>query len=90
MNNIKKLRDSNIELLRIISMIMIVVHHYEMFAGFTNSGNVSLNSYIEIALYSLGKLGVNIFVIISGYFLITSQFNTKKAVKLWMQIFFYS
>lgn len=90
MNNIKKTRDSNIELLRIISMIMIVVHHYEMYAGFTNSGNLSLNSYIEIVLYSFGKLGVNIFVIISGYFLINSRFNTKKLIKLWMQIFFYS
>ncbi len=46
MDNIKKTRDSNIELLRIVSMIMIVVHHYEMFAGFTNNGNLSLNSYI--------------------------------------------
>lgn len=90
MDNIKKTRDSNIELLRIVSMIMIVVHHYEMFAGFTNNGNLSLNSYIEIALYSLGKLGVNIFVIISGYFLINSRFNTKKVIKLWMQILFYS
>lgn len=90
MNNIKNTRDSNIELLRIVSMIMIVLHHYEMFAGFANSGNLSLNSYIEIALCSLGKLGVNIFVIISGYFLINSRFNTKKVIKLWLQIFFYS
>ena len=55
MNNIKKTRDSNIELLRIISMIMIVVHHYEMYAGFTNSGNLSLNSYMYMLLNLLSS-----------------------------------
>lgn len=88
--NIKEARDSNIELLRIVSMIMIIVHHFELFAGCSNIGNLSLNSYVEIMIYSLGKLGVNIFVIISGYFLINSQFNIKKVIKLWLQIFFYS
>lgn len=88
--NVKMNRESNIELLRIIAMIMIIVHHFELFAGNSNIGNLSLNSYIEIALFSFGKLGVNIFVIISGYFLINSKFSTKKIFKLWMQILFYS
>ena len=38
-----------------------------------------------------GKIGVNIFVLISGYFLVSSPaFKLKKVLKLWLQLFFYS
>ena len=38
-----------------------------------------------------GKLGVDVFVLISGYFLVSSKgVKTEKVLKLWLQIFFYS
>ena len=40
-----------------------------------------------------GKIGVDIFVLISGYFLITSNgkiFNFQRILKMWGQVFFYS
>ena len=87
-------RKSNIELLRIISMLMIVFHHFGVHGGFEWKAS---NITIQYLWYNLivigGKIGVDIFVLISGYFLITSQgeiFNLKKILKLWGQIIFYS
>ena len=37
-----------------------------------------------------GKLGVNLFVLISGYFLCTSKFSRKRLVRLELEVIFYS
>lgn len=39
MNEIKKVRDSNIEVLRIILMLIIVAHHYIVNSGVIDSAN---------------------------------------------------
>ena len=39
MNEIKKIRDSNIEALRIILMLIIVAHHYIVNSGVIDSVN---------------------------------------------------
>lgn len=84
-------RKSNIELLRIISMIMITLHHFSLYLGLYSNNSLGIQKNIlGVFLFSLGKIGVNIFVIIGGYFLINSTFNVKKIVKLWLEIFFYS
>lgn len=85
-------RQSNIELLRIIAMIIIVAHHFAYHGGFNFSGDaVTVNRlwvrFIEIG----GKIGVNIFVLISGYFLVSAkEIKTDKALKLWLEVFTYS
>ena len=87
-------RNSSIELLRIISMVMIMFHH------FAYHGNFEWN-YNEITIPHLwynfilmgGKVGVNIFVLISGFFLIENTerlFQPKKLLKFWGQVVFYS
>lgn len=90
MSNIKE-RQSNFELLRILSMVLIVAHHYAIHGGFQLDPNVmNINKIIYYILVYGGKLGVNLFVMISGYFLINSNFNAKKAVKLWIDVSFFS
>lgn len=37
-----------------------------------------------------GKIAVELFVIISGYFLISSKFKIRKLLKLWFEVFCYS
>lgn len=97
MKDIKSLenqRDSSIELLRIISMIMIVFHHFAVHGNFLypkNDFSISYFWYNFIGMW--GKVGVNLFVLISGYFLINSKapiFNLKRILKFWGQVFFYS
>ncbi len=88
----KPARQSNIELLRIVSMLLIIAHHFAVHSGFTFAADdFSLNSLFIKTLLIGGKLGVNIFVLISGYFLCTkTDHNIKKAVSLHSQILFYS
>lgn len=85
-------RQSNFELLRIIAIIMIIAHHIAYHGGFEYPIEVvSINRlWIQFLLLG-GKIGVNLFVLISGYFLISSN-KTKinKTLKLWIQLFTYS
>lgn len=58
--------------------------------GGGGGGTLPFNSVL-IDLFGLGgKLGVNIFVLISGYFLINSKFKPKKLLTLITQIGFFS
>ena len=87
----KVTRTSNIELLRIIAMIMIIAHHFAVHSGFDFTNVVNFNR-IWIQFIGIGgKIGVNIFVLISGYFLINAErLKITKVLKLWGQVFFYS
>lgn len=85
-------RQSNIELLRIIAMVLIIAHHFSIHGGFNfATSNVTINRLWIQFIQLGGKIGVDIFVIISGYFLITAKSNKiSKILKLWVQIFMYS
>ena len=85
-------RKSNIELLRIIAMIMIIAHHIALHSHFRFPVNsISVNRLWIQFIQMGGKIGVNIFVLISGYFLVvTNSVKTSKVLKLWLQIFTYS
>lgn len=84
-------RLSNFEILRIISMLLIICHHFALYSGFRYpSSTITMNSvFIQFLSYG-GQLGVNLFVLISGYFLVKNEFKVKKAVKLWMDISIYA
>ncbi len=90
----KNQRDSSIELLRIISMIMILFHHFALHGDFIwNASDLTIPHFWYNFILMGGKVGVNIFVLISGYFLISkkeSLFNFKRILKFWGQVFFYS
>lgn len=86
------MRKSNLELLRIIAMIMIVAHHFSVHGDFSFSYDTITFNRLWVQFIQIGgKIGVDIFVIISGYFLISSQsLKTNKVIKLWLQLFTYS
>lgn len=103
----KKQRQANIELLRIIAMLLIVFHHFIVHGVLANTdtlnGNIGtvLTPFKDVAtniigeiLASGGKLGVDLFIIITGYFMCksvitpTREFNTLN--KLHNQIWFYT
>lgn len=88
-----EIRNSSIELLRIISMIMIVFHHFAVHGEFEFGGTLSLNHFWYNFIVMGGKVGVNIFVLISGYYLIENDkklFDINKVIKFVLQVFFYS
>lgn len=89
----RKERDSNIELFRIIAMLLIVAHHY-----FVNSGLLETvarePTLTARAVFLLlfgwgGKTGINCFLFITGYFMCTSKFTIKKFLKLLFAVEFY-
>ena len=88
----ESVRKSNIELLRIVSMFMILTHHYVVNSGIMEgfgAGSTSIN-YIFLALFGMwGKTGVNIFIMISGYFMCRSKLTLKRYCKVLFEFLFY-
>ena len=83
-------RESNIDCLRIISMLMVVCHHFFSHGGLSSALTPSLNWAAGNLLFAACFVAVNCFVIISGYYLCTSQFKLKKLANIWLQVFVYS
>ena len=76
-------------MLRIVSMIFIVMGHFVDQTSFL-AFDFNVNS-ICIAMLGYGaRIATNIFLIISVWFLCDSNFNAKRAIKLYFQLFFYS
>lgn len=89
----KKVRDSNLELYRIIVMMVIVAHHYVVSSGLLEvmETNLSSNRTLFYYLFGLwGKVGINCFVLITGYFMCTSNITIRKFLKLLLEIEFYN
>ncbi len=88
-----KHRKVNMEVLRILAMLMIISLHYfgkgETLLVFTGD-NFTENAYFARFFEALSVVSVNIYILISGYFLVDSKFKIEKIVQLWLQIFFYS
>lgn len=88
-----KKRVVSIELLRILAMMMVVMLHYlgkgELLPKLTG-GEMPLNGYVAWGLESLSIVAVNVYMLISGYFLVNSRFKPGRLVELLCQTLFYS
>lgn len=86
-------RASNIELLRILSMFVIVAHHFVVNSGILEQIDqqtvLSLKDYMLLIFGWGGKTGINCFVFITGYFMCTSNITVNKFLKLLCEIYFY-
>ena len=89
-NSVKK-REKNFELLSIISIIMIVIL---LFNGHGQiMSNVKIGSIEYFITYFLEYgciIAVNIYVMITGYYMIKSKIKINKLIKLELEIIFYS
>ena len=73
-------------------MLMIIACHFSGHGGFDLPTDfITLNKlWLQFILMG-GSLGNNLFVLISGYFLVNSSvLNFRRLFKLWGKIFFYS
>lgn len=90
----KPARNSAFEILRIIAMLLIIAHHFSVHGGFDFTSLSSIAIFNQVWLdiiFVFGKAGVNIFVLISGYFLIEkSTFKTKRLLSLMIQNVIFS
>lgn len=85
----KTQRNSNIEFLRIISVIGIVLSHCVIHGGIYSSDNLFLKEYATF-FYPLGKLFFVTFATISCYFMLKSKFNSEHFLKLYFTTIFYN
>lgn len=87
----KTKRLNNVELLRILSMLMVLTLHYLSFGGFLPKYTTFSFSSMAIWFFeSLSFVAVNCYVLISGYFLIKSKFKLEKLFQLCLEVLFYS
>lgn len=87
----EKTRLSNIELLRIISMLLVVTLHFIGRGGVNDSAELFSKQYFMASVWdAVAIISVNLFVLISGYFLINSKFKPQKLIDIIVQVFTYS
>ena len=87
-----KARNSNLELYRVVVMLLIVAHHYVINSGMYGKlyeNPLSVKSMALLLFGAWGKMGINCFVLITGYFMCKSQITLKKYVKLLGEVLFY-
>lgn len=83
-------RQTNIELLRIICMVSILMGHYVGKGGIVTTSH-TIYQKVSLIFWGGGKLGVNIFALIMGYFGAVSVKNQgKKIINLYLQVVSYS
>lgn len=86
-------RQSNIELLRVFAALGVVLLHYNnsnIGGGFANAPGLSANQFVMVFFESIFICAVNLFILISGYFMKgSSKADLLKPVKLLsMYVFF--
>lgn len=94
----RKERQVNYELLRIIAMMMIITLHYLSKGGALSDPKESLSAtgYAAWIIEAFCLVAVNVYVLISGYFGTDTGkqdkalFSVRKPVKIWLRVLFYS
>ena len=88
----KRKRDTNLDLLRIISMLLIIFLHTIDHSGVLEQaevGSAGMYFYVRFT-YALCQVCVNCYVMLSGYYLVKARFRLQKLAVLWMEMVFYS
>lgn len=86
-------RMANLEVLRCIAMMMVVVLHYlgkSDLLGDMTAGNLNRAQIAAWILECFCIVAVNVYMLISGYFLSASPAKPSRLLKLWLQVWLYS
>lgn len=87
----KNKKEGNFELLRIICMIMIVILHFNKYGlVLSNVTPGSLEFYIFNFLEYFCVVAVNVYILITGYFMINKERKLSKIINLELQLLFYT
>jgi len=92
----KKTRDSGIELLRIISIMMVIGLHAFSYGNYYDVASEmgGFVNYCSVGIRILFRPAVNIFILITGYFMVRMKFDLNKAYKkvlnVYLTVIFYS
>lgn len=82
-------RKMGVELLRIVSIFLIICVHLLNASGFKANSKSLLETRLLGFLDTIFATSVNIFVLISGFFSVKGKFKPKKLLNLWLVVVFY-
>ena len=88
----EKTRQGNMELLRIIAMLMVVILHY-LGKGQAVTSMTEDTGILNLCLWffeAMCIVTINLYILISGYFLVDAKWKISRLVSLWLQVMFYS
>ena len=85
-------RNPSFELLRVLSMGMVILLHCAVRTGtlMSPAEPFTARGVMADAIESLCIGAVNIYVLLSGYFLCRQKVRLSRMITLWLQVFFYS
>ncbi|MCR5674770.1 MAG: acyltransferase [Lachnospiraceae bacterium] len=85
-------RDANFELLRVLAMAMVIVLHYLYHGGLLPSAGSPLTAGTVTGAFieSFCIAAVNIWVLISGYFLSQTGVSLRRILRLVAEVLFYT
>lgn len=82
-------RESNLELLRILCMLLIIAHHCVLH-GQAVSMSMSINRLVSLFILPGGKIGFICFLALSMWFLVDKPFKAERFIRVWLEVLFYS
>ena len=83
-------RESNLELCRVLCMLLIIAHHAIVHGGILNIEGISTNKMMSLFLIPAGKIAFDCFIALSCWFLIDQKFKMNKFLLIWSEVLFYS
>ena len=82
-------RLSNFELLRIVSILLIVMHHFCVHVDWP-FGQDPIKDLVIYLIGFGGKIGVDAFVLITGYFQCRTRFKSRSLFQVWVEVITYA
>ncbi len=82
-------RNCGLDLLRIMAMIFITIIHWDGYTNITSEQTGIIKLFI-MALLTLDLFAINVFVLITGYFMSMSKFKISRLIKVWFEVWIYS
>ena len=85
----KTARSSNLELLRILCMLLIIGDHITGQGGIANYS--TLPSSFAFCLIGCGsRIACSVFILIGGWFLCEQPYKTRRPLSLWLSLWLYT
>lgn len=92
MGEVREKRNPGFELLRVVSMLMIVTLHYNAYTGALMQHGVPASpvNIVATIVQSFAITGVNTYVLLTGYFMSQGSPKVSKLLQLICTVYFYT
>lgn len=86
----KNERLAGLDILKIVSMFLIVTSHFAVHGNWPPMDTITLNSGLISLFGSFGNLAVNCYVLITAYFMVDKNLNVERIARILFKVLFYS